>query len=103
MPRIVVTLARRHEATKFELMAGPEKPANEQHAEFRKRIGQGPVDDDYAEIQLWESDSGMYRTQKFLTPDEHKRHAIRDAEDLKTHEDAKAPKKKPSAPEKPSK
>jgi hypothetical protein len=63
--RTAVTLARRHGATKWELLSGPEVPLREQQEAF-KAIRMQPVHADLAEVSFRE-DGASARNYRLAT------------------------------------
>ena len=64
--RTAVTLARRHEATSWELLAGPDVPLLKQQDAF-KQVRMSPVHADYAEVSFRE-DGAQARNYRLVTP-----------------------------------
>lgn len=68
--RTALLLVRKHGSEKFELAAGPEMPLMDQRGVLRELLASNGVHGEYAEAQLWESDSGVQRTVKFKTEED---------------------------------
>ncbi len=68
MPRTAITLIRKHGATSFELVAGPEVGIQQQLTAFTADFCHSPHHADVAEVQLWESDGGVRRHRRLTLP-----------------------------------
>jgi hypothetical protein len=64
--RTAVTLARRHEATSWELLAGPDVPLLKQQEAFKK-VRMSPANADFAEVSFRE-DGAQARNYRLVTP-----------------------------------
>lgn len=68
MPRTAITLIRKHGATSFELVAGPEVGIQQQLTAYTADFCHSPHHADVAEVQLWESDGGVRRHRRLTLP-----------------------------------
>ena len=91
--RTAIVVARRHGETGFEMLCGPEIPITDQQSKMREWLSAEGVHEDYAEIQLWESDQGIWRSLRFKNAEQSAAHAAQIQRDTEKFESARKPKK----------
>lgn len=98
--RTAATFATEHGGKKVVLLFGPDTGVDDQKAEFKK-LPPDSVHPKFERVELWESDSGIVKYRKFITPKEDDRRKKANAEleasakklAEKSEEEAKADKK----------
>jgi len=70
--RLAITLARKHDATAFELVQGTDVSIRDHASGFKEIRRQGKTHPDYAEVQVWVSDLGAVSRAKFVKPESEK-------------------------------
>jgi|GEM_PF-3861339 len=70
--RLSILLVRNHGEELFTLLAGPEVPIATQEHIMREHLILGNVHPEVAEIQRWEPDYNIFRSQKFVKPEDAK-------------------------------
>ena len=68
MPRTAITLIRKHGSQTWELVSGPEVRIDHQFAALTDGFCHSPHHADVAEVQVWDSDTGIRRRRMLSLP-----------------------------------
>lgn len=96
--RTLIILARKHGGKSLELVSGPEIPAHQQAAKFKKDFQtSGGVNDAFEHAELWSSDAGRKKQIRLISPAKAKEIAEAHAKAVAEAEKAAAQKAKAEA------
>lgn len=91
--RTSIIVFRNHGDKAFQLLAGPDVPIDVQVKEFNEALLLGNSHPEIAEVQRWDSDSGIFRTLKFAQPSEAAAAQKKIEDDMAAHLEAQKPKR----------